>query len=107
MSKKPGLGTFIALLLWLPLSVVIRGLTAKKLYDWFAVPAGAPHVSWVNLFGCTLIVTALTAKRQDMKSASNGDENSWVVVFSDVLFWTVFCGFLLGEGWILSLFVTG
>jgi len=54
-------GTIAALILFLPANAW-NAFIVYKLYGWFAVPVGAPILSWLNVWGLVLLFEILTLK---------------------------------------------
>lgn len=103
-KKKNGWGSILfTIFIFGPLLSLVRGWTAKKLWDWFAVPAGLPRLSLPMLLGFGVFVSVMTAMKPDSKS--DDDRSLWAIVGESVFYWTAFCGICLVEGKILLLFV--
>lgn len=51
----------LLILVMIPLSTLV----ARDGWTWFAVPLGAPLLSWAHMFGLMLLVAVLRGKRSD------------------------------------------
>ncbi len=84
---------FVYLLLSIPLTP-IHGLVFSCLWNWFLVPLGLIHVSWIHMLGVGLVTYGLT-------STYGAATKSVDSAFEYVVGRYMFLGVILLEGWIV------
>lgn len=92
---------FLIMLALSPLTSIIRGLVLCKLWDWFMVPSlGLPHLRIPFALGLSLIVNFLTFHYQKEEEKEPSEQ-----IATYILCTVVMPIFVLGFGWIYTLFI--
>ena len=111
--EGPGCLFFIAGYAYIAVFMALLSGVLYLLYNWFALPLGAPELSAAHLLGLWLVYWVLTSKRPKQADwehearEKNPNRYAWKVLGDNVLFDAQMLGIALIAGAILHLVVGG
>ena len=90
MPGEPEKGKLLSGALWVGVSFVTvtpyRGVVLSWMWTWFAVPLGAPGITWAHAVGLSILLNAFTMKMPDATHtpAVKGGEAvaAWLLIYS-------------------------
>lgn len=95
----------LLVVLCLPFGMLTRGWALAKLWEWFAVPIGAPALGLVEAIGLALLVAFLTARISSADVEADRRKSFNEAIFSMLSMTFMFPLMIIGIGYVVHEFM--